>query len=513
MALIGFEGFDHVSTGSPMSDLIYKPFGSGLGSSTGGTWIRVNTGTNLLAAGQLGGYQFVNQTEDDCVQLATLTYPRLLCGARIKINSLPCDVFLFFDQATIQCGLSINSSGNMFLWRGTLATVVATGTYTFTVGYYYVEADITVNNTTGACSTRVAGTTADISVSGVNTRNTANNQLNRFSFIGNQFTSNLAYIDDFYVIDPSTGSPTTWLGVVRVETLFPTAPSAAPTWTPATNVEYVFQGLQNSALNLATGNCYYTRIHPAQGGTITAIITRFTASITGHVQCAIYDATGASGGPGSLLATSTTTLTNPVGNATWTLAPEQTFNFAGLALTAGTYYWLALLCDATMNPYCWGSGTSGSAFQAQAYGSGFPATASGVSIGFPVAGMNPVYLVATYTGSNALNVAETSIDYDTSYNVVPVGANQDTFLHGALSSTPATIYAVAVSASVRKDDVTVVTAQTTLISGGTTQQGATQSPSSSYLFMRDIYQNDPNTSAAWTGTAVNAAAIGYNRIT
>jgi len=112
--------------------------------------------------------------------------------------------------------------------------------------------------------------------------------------------------------------------------------------------------------------------------------------------------------------------------------------------------------------------------------------------------------------TNVSRVQETSMDSDTTYNSTPT-TGQDTFTHGALSSTPATIFAAAVRAVVRKDQTSNPTAQTILVSGATTQAGAVNTQATTYLTMRDIYLNDPNTGSAWTATGINNAAIGYNR--
>jgi hypothetical protein len=104
------------------------------------------------------------------------------------------------------------------------------------------------------------------------------------------------------------------------------------------------------------------------------------------------------------------------------------------------------------------------------------------------------------------------MDSDSTYNSIAT-AGQDAFTHGALSSTPATIFAAAVRAVVRKDESTNPTAQTTLTSGATSQAGVAYSQALTYQAMRDIYLNDPNTGLPWTATGINNTIIGYNRVT
>ena len=124
---------------------------------------------------------------------------------------------------------------------------------------------------------------------------------------------------------------------------------------------------------------------------------------------------------------------------------------------------------------------------------------------------NDVVAWTPQASTNVSRVQEVTIDGDTTYNSI-ASSGQDTFNIGSLVSTPVTIFATAVRASIRKDDVTGVSAQTTLKSGATTQQGVSFGQNSTYQTMRDIYVNDPNTGSPWIATNVNASKIGYNRI-
>jgi hypothetical protein len=127
---------------------------------------------------------------------------------------------------------------------------------------------------------------------------------------------------------------------------------------------------------------------------------------------------------------------------------------------------------------------------------------------FPVA--NSAVTWTPNASTNVSRVQETTMDSDTTYNSTAT-TGQDTFTHGSLSSTPATIFAAAVRAVIRKDQTSNPTAQTILVSGPTTQAGAVNTQATTYLTMRDIYLNDPNTGSAWTATGINNATIGYNR--
>lgn len=114
--------------------------------------------------------------------------------------------------------------------------------------------------------------------------------------------------------------------------------------------------------------------------------------------------------------------------------------------------------------------------------------------------------------TNVSRVQEAANDGDTTYNSTSTSGHVDTFNHGALSSTPAVIFGVAVHATIRKDDVTARSARTKMISGATTQNGATTVVDTTYKWFVDQYIVDPNTAAAWTAANVNATKIGYEHI-
>lgn len=77
-----------------------------------------------------------------------------------------------------------------------------------------------------------------------------------------------------------------------------------------------------------------------------------------------------------------------------------------------------------------------------------------------------------------------------------------------MSYTPTAILGLKVSSVVMKDDITTRTVRNTLKSGATNANGATKPLSSSYRFIEDIFAADPNTSAAWTKSGVDAVEVG-----
>jgi hypothetical protein len=315
-------------------------------------------------------------------------------------------------------------------------------------------------------------------------------------------------------------------------------------WTRNAALTKVSGQLGGSAIQLTSNGSYechlaanYTRLIWGGRFKVSSLTTTIVAFFDGSstIQCAL-----SVNGSGNLIFHRTNNPTGQIGSAGSTV------------ITTGTWFYAEV--DVTFN-------SSSGAFTVRLGGSGTEISGSGVNTvssannyanGFGWAAQvnsqfgtfDDMYLLDPTTGSapftsmlgvcrvetlfptannsvtwtpnastNVSQVQETSMDSDTTYNSIAATTGQDTFAHGSLSSTPTTIYAVAVRAVMRKDDVFNSNAQTTLISGGTTQQGASNNQTTTYQTNRDIYLNDPNTSAAWGATAVNNSFIGYNRVT
>jgi hypothetical protein len=115
--------------------------------------------------------------------------------------------------------------------------------------------------------------------------------------------------------------------------------------------------------------------------------------------------------------------------------------------------------------------------------------------------------------NNYSRVGDTTYDGDTSYIGASTVGNKDLYDCTDLPVTPASVYAVQVSMAARKDDAATRQVRTNLKSGSATQNGTTQGMSATYQIFSDIYETDPNTSAAWTASAVNAAQVGVEVVT
>src|SRR5215831_7191196 len=110
-------------------------------------------------------------------------------------------------------------------------------------------------------------------------------------------------------------------------------------------------------------------------------------------------------------------------------------------------------------------------------------------------------------GNNFSRVSELREDGDTSYVSTSTVNNVDQYGTGSLSTTPNSIIAVQTKMFTRMDDVGPHTVKSRLTSSGVTSDSSNLALSSSYQMLQQVYATDPNTSAAWTSTAANAATI------
>jgi len=114
-------------------------------------------------------------------------------------------------------------------------------------------------------------------------------------------------------------------------------------------------------------------------------------------------------------------------------------------------------------------------------------------------------------GANWQNVDEIPPDGDTTFNDTTVVGNIDSFVHAALSASPASILAVIVNVRARNTTTGVGSVAPFIRSSTTELAGTAVALNTSYQNFQSVYATDPATSAAWTLSGVNACEIGYKR--
>lgn len=111
-------------------------------------------------------------------------------------------------------------------------------------------------------------------------------------------------------------------------------------------------------------------------------------------------------------------------------------------------------------------------------------------------------------GSNFQCVDETTANDDTDYVQSDVATTKDTYTFGDITHVPVAIFGVQINMTARKDDAGARSIASVVRSGGADTDGATQALSTTYAQYQQIIEKDPNTAAAWTKTALNAAEFG-----
>ena len=127
---------------------------------------------------------------------------------------------------------------------------------------------------------------------------------------------------------------------------------------------------------------------------------------------------------------------------------------------------------------------------------------------FPTgAGTNTTW-TPTGAASNFDCVDDTTPDDDTTYVSTAVSGNKDTYAMGNLTSSAVTILGTQYNLLARKTDVSAADIKSVVRTNSTNFSSSAQTPTTSYTYITDIRQVNPDTSAAWTGTEINASEWG-----
>lgn len=151
-------------------------------------------------------------------------------------------LFGWVDGATAQVELRLDASGHLSVTRN--GTVLATSTQVLSIGVYQsIEFGVTIHGTTGAATVKVDGITW-LSLTGVNTKNSANATADRFNFT----LRGSWRICDLYIADGTGSANNSLPGPMRVDLLLPTSDAGTNQWTPSTGTSHfalVDEAVQN----------------------------------------------------------------------------------------------------------------------------------------------------------------------------------------------------------------------------------------------------------------------------
>jgi hypothetical protein len=421
-------------------------------------------------------------------------------GFFFKITSIEAAdrvVVQFLDGTTAQCTLAISSTGVLTARSGGVAgTVLGTSASSLSAGvWYFIEATVTINNTTGVFTVDV-DTVNKINATSANTRGgTANNYANVYSFIQGGGSS-LMQFGPLYERDD-----TTRVGDVTVETLFVSADSAVQFAFGAMTMGTAYRNSTTTNSPGAGQLALRKYTCPASGSLNSVKILPGATSAGAKFKAVAYADNGSGTAPsGAPLDTGTEvigTTADTVLNLPMTTPPS---------LTAGTIYWIGYITDTSVALALTDSGTNG--YKASnTYASGAPTSPTMTS------GQSSWVIYGNLTGvaTNAPEVGVRSPGGDKNYVSSATVNNEDLFTITALTDNPVTIYQAQVWAYTAKTDAGARTIDLRLKSSSTTSSGSStgQAQSVSYAWQGSKFTTDPNTGSSWTASGINNSKIGY----
>ena len=500
MALLFLDGMDKYGPANTNSTVV-----SGLLAA--GEWTQVGASANLQIVAPLSSTgQAVQSTVGGTANFTkTLpgAYARLIGGVRIRsdLSSATNAGILFMDGVSVQCSLTINqTSGLISLRNGVIgsATILATSSTAVAANsVHYLEWDISFGN---AAAYQVWLDGVSLFSGTGDTTTTANNTANIFGFgtTSSGGGPTVAY-DDLYLFDTSgTINNAVLLTSPRIETQFPSGDGAVQF---AAGAAIIGSSISRAAVvSTAINQLRLRPITPYVNCTI-ASVSLLPAATNASVQLrpVIYGDTA--GAPGTLLSAGSTAsgITANV-NKTLPLTTPQ-------ALTAGTLYWIGFMCDIAVGSGL--SGLDGSATDRTAtstFASGAPGTAPATA----ATTATVIWGNVTTAAGNWYATGQNPPQGSSSYVFDATVGHEDLYTFPALTALAPTIYAVAVKANVAKSDAGAKTVSMRTKSGATDSGGSAGAlaPGTSYAWLTSLFPTDPNTSAAWTLAALNAAQAG-----
>jgi hypothetical protein len=494
MAILFMEGFDKYGGVNSNSTAVVALL-------TAGEWTSGSASAVSIAPGlSATGYAFVTGAGSTIItKTLPASYSRLVGGVRFSSNLASTAGIQFIDAASSQCGICINAAGTIAVRNGpyNAGTVLGTSAASISANTtHYLEWDITFGNSANyqlwLDGLSILSGTGD-------TTATANNSASGFSINGAGGV--ISTWDDLYLFDTTGGTNNSvLLTSPRIETTFPTSDSA---------VQFGFGAgiLGSNAARVTTtnapaaGSLVLRRFTPTVACTLASvtIMPGATSAAANYRGVAYADSAGA---PGALM--SSGTQVTGVTSGTAATLPLTTAQ----SLTAGTQYWIGFINDTSV-VLAQSDGALSGYRAANTYASGAPGTAPAMTSG------QASWLLwgnlTGITGNNWYEAAQQPPPGAYSYTFDATVNHEDLYNFTPLSVTPATVHAVALKGFAAKSDSGAKTVSLRVKSGGTDGGGTNtgQAPGTTFGWLASYFPTDPNTSAPWTGTNLDAATSGF----
>lgn len=266
MALQLLEGFDHFSA----SILPAKGWGAGGGSAA-------------IVGGRLGQAACVPIAPTALQKTLPGTYSTIIAGAGIVAQDPNNNQGRLIDFATAAGGFVGGVgivSNQLALINNGVGFVKIGPTRLISGNWNYIEVKLVIG-TSGSIEVKLNGV-IEIAATIVNTGTT---NLAKISLVS-QFTNNT--FDDVYVLDTSGSKNNTYLGDIRVETLFPTADGAHTAWAPDSGTAHFSRVNENTGTHPDGDTSYVLDSSPGDRDTYTMSDLSETTGTVFGAQTSMY---------------------------------------------------------------------------------------------------------------------------------------------------------------------------------------------------------------------------------
>jgi hypothetical protein len=223
MALVWVEGFENYTQSSDFTARGYTINGTNFQFGQTG---RLGTGTSCYFADDR-----ILTTPDNI-----LASPTVITGFAYKIDDQNTQnvgsgfLLYFYNATTLQLTISLTQSGHFFASRagGTLLGSIGTIGVPNNGTWFWVEAKVVINSSTGSVLVKVNGQTV-LNLTNVNTQQAASANVTKVALAADNFPG---WFDDWYIADNTGSFNNDFLGSIKVLTSNPIGNGSTNQWTP-----------------------------------------------------------------------------------------------------------------------------------------------------------------------------------------------------------------------------------------------------------------------------------------
>lgn len=225
MALRFMDGFDHYATAQILDKWNVSTTQDGVGAGY------QRNGTQ--------GYRLRHNTVQPTLRKTLDNQDTWIVGVAWRTNSMgPKQILALIETATTQVDVRAKADGQIEVTRnGTLLGTTTMVSPMVTNQFYYIELKAVIHPSAGTIDLQVAGVNV-LSLSGINTRATANSYANIVAFQATTNNQGNDDLDDIYILDGTGGAMDDFLGDAKVVTLYPSGAGNSTQFTPSAGSNY-----------------------------------------------------------------------------------------------------------------------------------------------------------------------------------------------------------------------------------------------------------------------------------